>query len=160
MGADSEKIFAKLDEGGDVKNGVRIEMDEFNTVISEKATEELAGWNAEPAVEKGLEDYNLFGVRRRERLTVGGTPPNDILLRQNGVADHLFQGTLRHGRGGPQILQRRGISRRHFRGFGDKLETALKAEGLRLAMARVKTGEDGAAVVASLTGITAAAQET
>ena len=65
-------------------------MDELDTVISEQTSEELAGRKPEPAVEEGLEDDDLLGVRGGERLATGGAPPDDALLRQDTVAHHLL----------------------------------------------------------------------
>ena len=79
-------------------------MNQLDPVLVEKTTEESTGWKSKSPIEEMLKDHNFNGVGDRERLTRCGAPPNDVLLWQNKVRDHLLQLLLHHGRLAPGLL--------------------------------------------------------
>ena len=80
LGADAKKDFTEVDEGGDVKNGVRVQVDQFDPVPVKKATEEIIGWQSKPPIKEMFKDHNFTSVGSGERLTKCSAPPDEILL--------------------------------------------------------------------------------
>ena len=54
MGLDSQIHLTEVDEGGDVKDGVWIQVDKLNLVKMQKTTEESVGGDRKSAVKEGL----------------------------------------------------------------------------------------------------------
>src|SRR6266498_5952792 len=54
MGLDSQIRLTKVDEGGDVKNRLWIQMNELNLVEMQKTTKESASGDRESAIEEGF----------------------------------------------------------------------------------------------------------
>src|SRR5438105_10742050 len=115
MGLDSQIRLTEVDEGGDVKDGVWIQVDKLNLVKMQKITEESVGGDRKFAVKERLKNYNLTGIRGGESFSIGGTPPDDLLLWKNPVLDHPMEIFL--GDGGPlPYLLRRG----NFGHYGER----------------------------------------
>ena len=107
MGLDSQIRLTKVDEGGDVKNGVWIQVDKLNLVKMQKTTEESVGGDRKSAVKEGPKNHNLTGIRGGESFSIGGTPPDDLLLWKNPILDHLMEMLLGDGGPLPHLLRRR-----------------------------------------------------
>ncbi len=99
MGFDSQIRLAKVDEGGDVQDGVWIQVNKLNLVEMQKTTEESAGGDRKSAVEEELKNHNLTNIRGGEGFSIGGAPPDDLLLWKNPVLHHPAEMFL--GGGGP-----------------------------------------------------------
>src|SRR5438128_3146305 len=78
MGLDSQICLTEVDEGGDVKDGVWIQVDKLNLVKMQKSMEESAGGDRKSAVKERLKNHNLTGIRGGESFSIGGTPPDDL----------------------------------------------------------------------------------
>jgi hypothetical protein len=48
-----------MEKNGNLKNGVRVQMHEFNLVVIKKSMEEITGREAKSALEEGGEHHNL-----------------------------------------------------------------------------------------------------
>ena len=83
MGHNPQIRLTKMDEGGDMKNRVRIQMNELNLVEMQKTTEESASGDRESAIEERFKNHDLTGIRGREGFSIGGAPPDDLLLGKN-----------------------------------------------------------------------------
>src|SRR5205809_7063430 len=88
MGLNSQVSLTKVDKSGNVKDGVWIQMNKFNLVKVQKATEESVGWDRKSVVKERFKYHNLTGVCGREGFPIGNAPPDDLLLRKNSVLDH------------------------------------------------------------------------
>jgi len=66
MGADTKKDFAKMDEGGDMEDGVGIQINQLYPVPMEKTPEETVGRQRKSTIEEVLEDNDLISVGGRE----------------------------------------------------------------------------------------------
>src|SRR6266508_2371613 len=106
MGLDSQICLTEVDESGDVKDGVWIQMDKFNLVKIQKTTKESVGWDRKSAVKERLKSHNLTGIRSGESFSIGGTPIDDLLLRKNPVPDHPTEMLLGDGGPLPHLLRR------------------------------------------------------
>src|SRR5438105_271235 len=107
MGLDSQIRLTEVVEGGDVKDGVWIQVDKLNLVKMQKTTEESVSGDRKSAVKERLKNHNLTGIRGGESFSIGGTPPDDLLLWKNPLLDHPME--MRLGDGGPlpHLLKRR-----------------------------------------------------
>src|SRR5207237_6966379 len=88
IGLDSQIRLTKMDEGGDVKNRVWIQMDKLNLVEMQKTTEESTGGDRKSTVEEGFKNHNLTGIRGGEGFSIGSALPDDLLLWKNPVLHH------------------------------------------------------------------------
>jgi hypothetical protein len=66
--------FVEMDKNGDLKNGVRVKMNQFNLVVIQKAAEQIIDWESKSTLEEGGEHHNLVGVGSGDILTSGRTP--------------------------------------------------------------------------------------
>src|SRR6266542_3364372 len=107
MGLDSKIRLAMMDEGGDMKNRVWIQMDELNLVEMQKTTEESASGDRESAIEEGFKNHDLTGIRGGEGFSIGGAPSDDLLLWKNPVLHHPVEMLLGDGGPLPHLLRRR-----------------------------------------------------
>ena len=107
MGLNPQIHLAKMDEGGDMKNRVWIQMDKLNLVEMQKTTEKSASGDRKSTVEEGLKNHNLTGIRGGEGFSIGGAPPDDLLLGKNPVLHHLMEMLLGDGGPLPHLLRRR-----------------------------------------------------
>ena len=73
-------------------------MNQLDPVPVEKTAEESIGWKSESSIKEMFKDHNFIGVGGGERLTECSVPPNEILLQQDEVCDHLLQLLLRDHR--------------------------------------------------------------
>src|SRR5205814_1103717 len=88
MGPNPQICLTEMDEGGNVKNGVRIQMNEFYLIEMQKTPEESTGGDGKTTVEERFENYDLTGVSGRESFSVGSAPPDDLLLGKNSILHH------------------------------------------------------------------------
>src|SRR5438105_7121501 len=102
-----------MNEPGDMENRVLIQMDELNLVKMQKTPKKSAGGDRKPTIEEGLKNHDLTGIRGGEGFSIGGTPPDDLLLGKNPVLHHLAEMLLGNGRPLPHLLRRRDFG--HWR---------------------------------------------
>jgi hypothetical protein len=67
----SEENLAKMDENNNLKNGVRVKVDNLNLIVIKESTEEIADQETEPALEEGGEHHNFNCVGCRDILAGG-----------------------------------------------------------------------------------------
>ena len=91
MGPNPQIRLTKMDEGGYMKNGVRIQMNEFYLIEMQKTPEESTGGDGKTTVEERFENYDLIGVSGGESFSVGSTPPDDLLLGKNSIIHHPME---------------------------------------------------------------------
>ena len=66
VGADAKEDLTEMNEGGDVENGVRVQMNLFNPIPVKKAPEESIGRQTESPIKEVLKDYDFTSVGGRE----------------------------------------------------------------------------------------------
>src|SRR5438132_4205269 len=88
MGPNTQIRLAEMDEGGNVKDGVRIEMNKFYLIEMQKTPKESIGGDGKTTVEERFENNNLNGVSGGESLCVGSAPPNDLPLGKDPIPHH------------------------------------------------------------------------
>jgi hypothetical protein len=52
-----------VDKDGDLKNGLRIEMDKLNMVVMKEVVEEIAGREFKSSLKKGYQHHNFLSMR-------------------------------------------------------------------------------------------------
>jgi hypothetical protein len=62
VGGNGKVALTEMDKDGDLKNGVLIEMNKFNLIVTEVA-DEITGREYESSLEKGSHHHNFFGMR-------------------------------------------------------------------------------------------------
>src|SRR5438105_1223404 len=110
MGLNPQIHLAKMDEGGDMKNGVWIQMDELYSVEMQKTPEESTGGNGKTTVEEGFKNHDLIGICGGESFSIGGAPPDDFFLGKNPILHHSTEMILGDGGPLPHLLRRRDSS--------------------------------------------------
>jgi len=110
MGPNTQIRLAEMDEGGNVKNGVRIQMNKFYLIEMQKTPEESTGGDGKTTVEERFENNDLTGVSGGESFSVGSAPPNDLLLGKNPILHHPAEVLLSDSGRLPHSLWRRNFS--------------------------------------------------
>jgi hypothetical protein len=62
VGLDPHEGLAEMDEDGDVKNPVRVQVQVLDTVVLEDTLEEVARRESQPALHEPSEHWDLIGV--------------------------------------------------------------------------------------------------
>ena len=52
MGADSKKCLVDIDEGGNLKNGIRIQVDQFNSIMVKQSPKERTSRQTKSSIKK------------------------------------------------------------------------------------------------------------
>jgi hypothetical protein len=87
-----------VDKNSNLKNGVRVQMDEFNLVMIKESTKEIAGRKAKSTLEKGREHHNLSRIGCRNVFPGGRTPLQDIAVHEKVIRIKLVDFTfIRNG---------------------------------------------------------------
>jgi hypothetical protein len=109
-----------MDEDGDLKNGIGIEMDEFDLVVIKESVEEIAGEEVESALNEGGKHHDFIHIGCRKIFT------GDKVLLQHDVVwekvvrnkfanltficdGRLEQVRVQGGHGWEEVLLRQGI---------------------------------------------------
>jgi hypothetical protein len=66
-----------VDKNNNLKNGVRVQMDEFNLVVTKESVEEVASREAKCTLEEGREHHNLSRIGCRNIFLGSRTPLQD-----------------------------------------------------------------------------------
>jgi hypothetical protein len=78
-----------VDKDGDLENGIRVEMDKFDSVMIEESVEEVTSRNAESALQKGGEHHNLVSIGCWDVIPDGGAPLRYYAVREKMIHDEL-----------------------------------------------------------------------
>src|SRR5438128_11034578 len=84
-------------------------MNELNLVEMQNTPEKSAGGDRKSTVEEGLKNHDLTGVLSGEGSSIGGAPPDDLLLWKNPVLHHPSEMLLGDGGPLPHLLRRRNF---------------------------------------------------
>jgi hypothetical protein len=87
----SEKCFAKVDENGDVADGIRVEVMELKPVVVKKAAEERTSGEGQSPFGKMVECDDFVDILHGERFTERGAPVDEIFLLQQPLGNKFFQ---------------------------------------------------------------------
>lgn len=85
---DVEEGFAQIDEDGNVKVAVGIQMAEADVVVLEQIAQEVMSRNSKSSDKVGLEDNKFMGVGSRELLTCCGAPFGGLQVREDAFNHH------------------------------------------------------------------------
>jgi hypothetical protein len=73
---DGKIALAEVNKYGDLKDGVRIEVDKFNLVVVKEVEEEIARRESESALEKGGQHHDFLCMRGGDFFILGRPPLN------------------------------------------------------------------------------------
>ena len=99
--SDFDERFAQINEEGDMKDTVEMEMAQANAVVTKKFSQERMCRNPKPTNKICLEYNKLIGVEGRECLTCGGAPSSCHLVRKDAFYHDSLQGLLGVGLSDP-----------------------------------------------------------
>ena len=88
MGPNPQIRLTEMDEGGNMKNGVRIQMNEFYLIEMQKTPKESTSGDGKTTIEERFENHDLTGVSGGESLSVGSAPPNNLPLGKDPIPHH------------------------------------------------------------------------
>jgi hypothetical protein len=88
-----------MDKNSNMKNGVIIEVDQFDVVVIKESTEEVLGREAESTLKEGRKHHNLGCIGCRNVFPNGRTPLQNCVIQEkmihNKLADFIL---IRDGR--------------------------------------------------------------
>ena len=90
MRSDSDECFAQIDEEGDMKNVVGMEMAKVNVVIAKKLPQERMHRNPKSMNKISLEYNKFVGIGGWERFTCSGAPSCGYLILKVAFEHHSF----------------------------------------------------------------------
>ena len=90
MPSDSNECFAQIDEEGDMKNTVGMEMAKVNAVVAKKFPQERMRRNPKSTNEISLKYNKFVGIRGWERFTCCGAPSSGCLIVQDAFEYQSF----------------------------------------------------------------------
>jgi hypothetical protein len=85
-----------VDKESNLKNRVRIEMDQLNFVIVKEQAEEVAGWEAKSMLEEGGEHHNLIRIGCWDVFPSGRTSLQHRAVQEKVIRNKLAVFTLIH----------------------------------------------------------------
>ena len=90
MQSDSDECFTQIDEEGDMKNVVGMEMTKVNVVIAKKLSQERMRRNPKFTNKISLEYNKFVGIGGWERFTCSGAPSCCYLILKDAFEHHFF----------------------------------------------------------------------
>ena len=90
MWSDSNECFAQVDEEGDMKNAIAMEIAKVNAVIAKKLPQERMRRNPKSTNEISLKYNKFVGIRGWERFTCCGAPSCGYLILKDAFEHHFF----------------------------------------------------------------------
>ena len=87
---DSDECFTQIDEEGDMKNVVGMELAKVNVVVAKKFPQERMRRNPKSMNEISLEYNKFICIRGRERFTYSGAPSYGCLILKDTFEHHFF----------------------------------------------------------------------
>ena len=94
MGLEATIGFAKMDEGGDKKNRVGMQITNPNLVIQTEPLKKRVHWNPKTPLEEILENHNLTWLWIGEAFSFWRTPSRECLVVEHSHGDEVFDGLL------------------------------------------------------------------
>ena len=88
--SNSNEYFARIDEEGDMKNVVGMEMAKVNVVIAKKLPQERMRRNPKSTNKISLEYNKFVGIGGWERFTYSGAPSCGYLILKDAFKHHFF----------------------------------------------------------------------
>jgi hypothetical protein len=86
-----------VDKEGNLENGVRIQMNEFNLVVTKESAEKVTGRKAKSTLEERRKHHNLGGIGCRNIFSSNGTPLEHGTIREEMIRDQFADLTLSRG---------------------------------------------------------------
>jgi hypothetical protein len=78
-----------MDKYSNLKNRVRVKMNQVNLVVVQKTVKEIAGWKTKPTLEEGGEHYNFICVGCWDVLIGGRAPLQHLTVWEKMSHDKL-----------------------------------------------------------------------
>jgi hypothetical protein len=104
--------FTQVEKNGNLENGVRVQMHEFNLVVIKKSVKEITGREAKSALEEGREHHSV-NCAGCTNIFPGGIQEKVICIKladftfiRNGWLEKIM---VRGGHRGEERLQQHGI---------------------------------------------------
>ena len=134
MGLEATIRLAEMDEGGDEKNRVGMQIANPNLVVQAETLKERVHWNPKTPFEEIFENHDLTWLWIREAFSFRCAPSSEGLVVEHPHGDEVFDGLLVAPRLPPLLRYDSafllGVSPRHYsvlsrgvdavaRGFGD-----------------------------------------
>ena len=94
MGLEATIGLAKMDEGGDKKNRVGMQIANPNLVIQAETLKERVHWNPETPFEEVFEHHDLTSLWIGVPLALRRTPSCELLVMEYPHGDEVFNGLL------------------------------------------------------------------
>jgi hypothetical protein len=82
--------FIKVDKNGDLKNRVRIEMNQLDLVMVQKVVKEITDWKTKPTLEEGGEHHNFICGGCWDVLADGRVPLQHLTVWEKMARDKLM----------------------------------------------------------------------
>ena len=98
---DAEEGFAQIDEDGNVKDAIGIQMAETDVVVLEQIVKKGMSRNSKSPNKVGLKKNEFMGVGSWELLTYCGVPFSDLHIREDAFNHQSFKDLLGAGRFDP-----------------------------------------------------------
>jgi hypothetical protein len=125
IGVDGEIALAEVNKYGNLKNGIRVEVNQLNLIMMEKAAKEFVGGETESSLEEGGQHHDLVGVRSGDFFILGWPPLEDGTVRKKMFLYSLDELILidegwfqllrvrgRHGTGGGTLGEESSVQRK------------------------------------------------
>jgi hypothetical protein len=94
MGLEATICFAKMDEGGDKKNRVGMQIANPNLVIQTEPLKERVHWNPKTPFEEILKNHNLTWLWIEAAFSFQRAPSCECLVVEYSHDDEVFDGLL------------------------------------------------------------------
>ena len=94
MGLEATICFAKMNEGGDKKNQVGMQIANPNLIIQTERLKERVHWNSKTPLEEILEHHNLTWLWVGEAFSFRRTPSRECLVVEHSHGDEVLDGLL------------------------------------------------------------------
>jgi hypothetical protein len=93
-----------MDKNDNLKNGIRIEVEQFVLVVIKESMEEVAGREAKSALEDGRKHHNLGCIGCRNVFPDGRMPLQNCAVREKIIHNKLADFILIHDRRLEKVL--------------------------------------------------------
>ena len=94
MGLEATICFTKMNEGGDKKNQVGMQIANPNLIIQAEPLKERVHWNPKTPLEEIFENHNLTWLWIRVPLALWRAPSYEFLVVEYSHDDEVFDGLL------------------------------------------------------------------
>ena len=94
MGLEATISLVEMDEGGDKKNRVGMQIANPNLLIQAETLKERVHWNPKTPLEEILENHNLTWLWIGEAFSFRRTPSREYLVVEHSHGDEVLDGLL------------------------------------------------------------------